>query len=89
MSTTDLPAIRVSRAVYERIREMAQENHETLGGVIERLVKQEEERQFWAQVNADFAALRADPEAWAEEVHERALWEGTLMDGLDRDDACL
>lgn len=89
MSTSDLPAIRVPRAVYERIREIAHENHETLGAVIERLVKQEEERQFWAQVNADFAALRADPEAWAEEVHERALWEGTLMDELEHDDADL
>jgi hypothetical protein len=85
MSTTDLPAIRVSRAVYERIRGMVQENHETLGAVIARLVRQEEERQFWAQVNADFDALRADPEAWAEEVRERALWEWTPINELERD----
>jgi hypothetical protein len=68
---------------------MVREQHETLGAIIERLVKQEEERHFWAQVNADFAALRADPEAWAEELHERALWDGTLMDGLERDDTDL
>jgi hypothetical protein len=89
MPATNLPAIRVSRTVYERIRDLAQENHETLGAVVERLVKQEEERHFWAQVDADFVALRADPEAWAEELRERALWEGTLMDGLERDDTDL
>jgi bifunctional DNA-binding transcriptional regulator/antitoxin component of YhaV-PrlF toxin-antitoxin module len=33
-----------------------------------------------------YAALRADPEAWKEELAERALWERTLMDGLDPDE---
>lgn len=35
---------------------------------------------------ADSAALKADPEAWAEELAERKLWEATLMDGLDPDE---
>jgi hypothetical protein len=30
-----------------------------------------------------YAALRADPEAWAAELAERALWDATLLDGLD------
>jgi hypothetical protein len=33
-----------------------------------------------------YAALRADTEAWAEELKERKLWEATLMDGLDPDE---
>lgn len=32
---------------------------------------------------AGFAALRADRGAWAEEQKERALWDGTLGDGLE------
>jgi hypothetical protein len=34
-------------------------------------------------VNADYDALRADPEAWAEYQKELAIWDCTLMDGLD------
>ncbi len=44
------------------------------------------ERQcFLAGVNADFAALRNNPHAWQEEQAERALWDGTLADGLTDD----
>ena len=32
-------------------------------------------------VNAGYAALRADPEAWAAEGAERARWDATLADG--------
>jgi len=30
----------------------------------------------------DFAALRADPIAWAEELAEREAWDMTLSDGI-------
>ncbi len=50
----------------------------------EKRISAEEDRRFWAQVNADFAALRDDPDAWAENLRERALWDATLLDGLWR-----
>lgn len=53
-----------------------------MGTVVRHLLEQEEERRYWAQFEADFAALRADPAAWAEELHERSVLDGTLMDGL-------
>jgi hypothetical protein len=37
-------------------------------------------------LNAGYAELRADPEAWAELEAERRLWDATLMDGLDPDE---
>ncbi len=33
--------------------------------------------------NKAYAALRADPEAWQEELKQRAEWDSTLQDGLD------
>ena len=36
---------------------------------------------FWQQTNEAYAALKADPTAWAEELVERLLWEQTLADG--------
>ncbi len=38
---------------------------------------------FFQGLAGDYAALKADPEAWAEELEERELWETTLADGLD------
>jgi hypothetical protein len=37
-------------------------------------------------VNTGYAELRADPQAWAEHLAERKLWDATLMDGLDSDE---
>jgi hypothetical protein len=41
---------------------------------------------FFDQMNAGYAELRADTQAWAEHEAERKLWDTTLMDGLDRDE---
>jgi hypothetical protein len=42
---------------------------------------------FFEQLNAGCAELRADAAAWAEHEAERALWDVTLLDGLDRDES--
>ena len=39
--------------------------------------------RFLDAANAAFARLKADPKAWAEELAERKIWEGTLADGLE------
>jgi hypothetical protein len=38
--------------------------------------------QFLDEVNAAYATLRNDPQAWEEELAERALWDRALDDGL-------
>ena len=38
------------------------------------------------QGNRGYAALRADPEAWAELQAERDAWDYTLSDGLEEED---
>ena len=39
--------------------------------------------RFFAALDDAYAALWADPAAQEEELAERALFEGTLADGLD------
>jgi hypothetical protein len=41
-------------------------------------------QQFWAEVDAGYAALRADRDAWAAEQAERDAWDDTLADGLNQ-----
>ena len=39
------------------------------------------------EANAAFAAMRADAEAWAQELAERGDWDAALGDGLDEEAA--
>lgn len=43
-------------------------------------------RRLFEETNRAYAAIRADPDAWQEELAERALWDATLLDGLDPDE---
>lgn len=46
-------------------------------------LEQDEERRFWEETNAAYAAMRADPQAWADEEELRAGLDGTVADGLE------
>ncbi len=49
---------------------------------MERAIEQYRRQRFLEELNAGFAALRNDPEAWKEELEEREEWDRTLADGL-------
>ena len=42
--------------------------------------------QFFAALDESYGRLRHDSQLWAEELKERQLLTGTLMDGLDPDE---
>lgn len=53
---------------------------------VARAIEHYRRQKFLERINADYAALRADPEAWREEQEERDAWDSTLMDGLEPDE---
>jgi hypothetical protein len=75
--------ISISETAHRQLRELAEWSGVSLAEALEGAVKEQYDRQFWAAVNAGYAALRADPKAWAEVEAERRAWDATLMDGLD------
>jgi hypothetical protein len=42
-----------------------------------------ERQRYFSAYNAAYAALREDPAAWAEEMEDQKVWDGTLADGLE------
>lgn len=48
-------------------------------------IENDRRQRFLEEANRQFAALRADPQAWQEEQEERAEWDTVLMDGLEND----
>jgi hypothetical protein len=80
MSSTN---IRISAAGREVLRTLASEEGVPMGAVLEKAIERYRREKFLEDVNASYAALKANPRKWRDEIAERALWEDTLSDGLD------
>ena len=78
--------IRVTRRTHATLTELAAKAGVSTQRFLDDLVEQERRRRFFDEADAAFRALREDPEAWAEELAERALWDQTLADGLEDDE---
>ena len=75
--------IQVPGETHVRLRALATERHETMGDTLAWLLEREEEARFWEQFDAACEAIQVDPVALAEDRAEVALWDSTLLDGLD------
>jgi hypothetical protein len=82
------PTVSISETSHRILQELAEQTGQTMTEVLDKALDAYRRKVFFEQLQADYAALRADPEAWAEELAERKLWEATLMDGLDPDERC-
>lgn len=78
--------VRIEDQTHEQLRALAEQTHESMGVLLNKALKLYEEHLFWKNVHAEFASLRADPKAWAEESAERKAWECTLLDGLKEEE---
>ena len=75
--------VRVSAHTHELLHKLAAATGEPLQKVLERAVENYRREQFYAELDAAYARLQADPVAWEEELAERAEWDATLADGLE------
>lgn len=84
--------IEISLAALGKLQQLSDQTGEPVVELLNRAVDDLHRKQtcntkeFWEAVNAGYAAMKADPAAWAEEQAERRLWDNTLMDGLDPTD---
>jgi hypothetical protein len=68
------------------MKERAEQAGRATSDVRDKAAEAYRRKLFFEQLNAGYAELRADPEAWAEHLAERELWDATLRDGLDPDE---
>lgn len=81
--TKQAPTVRISEKARETLRQLAQSSGEPMQTVLDKALERYRRERFWEEMDAAYAAIQNDPEALAEELKERALWDNTLMDGLD------
>ncbi len=75
--------VRVDARTRELLREWAKEQRKPIGEIIADLVERQENERFWREMHEDFARLRADTDAWQDYQAELAVWDVTLMAGLE------
>jgi len=80
------PTVRISEASHRVLKELADQTGQTMMDVLDKALDAYRRKVFFEQLNAGYAALRADPKDWAALEAERKLWDATLMDGLEPDE---
>jgi len=83
MATTSL---RLDSGLRDALKGVATRTGQSMAQVIYHGLELYETELFFAEADAAYARLQADPEAWAEELEERRLWDNTLMDDLEDDE---
>lgn len=80
MSST---TVRVSGPTHRTLRELSDQLGEPMQGILDQAVEDYRRKCLLERANIGYDALRTDPDAWKEELAERADWEATLVDGLE------
>jgi hypothetical protein len=80
------PTVRISETSHRILKELAEKTNQTMMDVLDKALDAYRRKLFFEQLNAGYAELQADPEAWAEHLAERNLWDATLKDGLGPDE---
>lgn len=75
--------VRVSEPTHRTLRQLSEQLGESMQGILDQAIEEYRRKRLLDRANAGYAALRSGPEAWSEELAERADWEATLSDGLD------
>ena len=77
--------VRIEPAAHLALVEIAREKHVSLTEALSRAVELYRRQVFLEGVAADFASLKADAGAWAEEEAERRVWDASNADGFEHE----
>ena len=75
--------VQISEKALEVVRQISEQKGLEISDVLDNAVEVYRREVFLEQTSRSFEALKEDPEAWREELEERALWENSLADGVD------
>jgi len=75
--------VRVSAPTHRTLRELSEQSGEPMQGILEKAIEDYRRKSILERANAAYAALRADVDAWEEELAERAHWDAALSEVTD------
>lgn len=77
--------VRITQDTSQTLRDLAATTGRSMQDVLAQAVEAYSRKLLLDEVNEAYAALRADPKSWRQELEERAAWEATLLDDLERE----
>ena len=75
--------VRISDTSRKLLGELAGQEGVSMHVILEKALEMYRRRRFLEDVNAAYATVRHDQQAWEALQQERATWDTTLGDGLD------
>lgn len=78
----DYGTTRISASAHQVLRALSKAEGKPMLALLDEAVEALRRQRFLEQVNAAYAALRADPRSWGAIEAERRAWDVTLQDGL-------
>ena len=77
--------VRITLHTCETLRVLAASTGRSMQDVLAAAVEAYSRQLLLDRTNEGYAALRASPDAWREELEERTAWEATLADNQEQD----
>jgi predicted kinase len=66
------------------LQRLADEDGVNMQELLSRALEEYRRARLFERADAAYAALRSNQAAWQEERDERAAWDATLLDGMER-----
>ncbi len=77
--------VRISESARDTLKEVAKATGRSMSEIMEQSVRSYYEQLILDQSNAAYAEIKLEQSDWDDVLTERALLEGTILDGLDRE----
>jgi predicted DNA-binding protein len=77
--------VRVSENTHEVLRSLSSREGKSMQDIIDKAIEDYRRKAFLEGLSNDYRLLRENPEAWQAHEEETALWDNTLMDGLENE----
>jgi predicted transcriptional regulator len=74
--------IRIGADLHSELKEIAKKMKTSMQVVIERAIRDYQDKLYWQDMDAAYKKLREDPKALEEMKNEQNLWETTVDDGF-------
>lgn len=83
MSSSNGAMIRLRPNAHQTLKEIARVTGQSLQDTLDRAIDDLRRKVYLEGINADYAALQADPKQWEAHRKEAELWDTTSADGLE------
>ena len=77
--------VRIDNMTKVLLKELAEKEDQPMQAVLQEALQEYRRKLVLKECSEAYAKLRADEDAWTDELKERAEWDNTIADGLEEE----